>query len=86
MEKCKSGGRSKDLLRKFKQITNRFSHRVSGLKFSQRKIINEKKDIKGRWREYSKDLYKRIVEIADTILQEVLSTEPDILVTRHQAG
>src|SRR6218665_2464266 len=73
-------GRTKEIFSKVKEITRKFSPRMSSLKSRDGKVIRDEVGKKNRWREYSEELYsedKRIEkEQTDTRDYEM---EPEVM-------
>src|SRR6218665_3873798 len=54
---------------KVKEITRKFTPRMGSLKSRDGKVIGDEEGMKSRWKEYSEELYKRIVIIIIIINQ-----------------
>ena len=84
-EKCKElegnsrRGKTRDLFKKIGDIKGTFHARMGMIKDRNSKDLTEAKEIKKRWQEYTKELYKIGLEDPDNHNGVVTHLEPDIL-------
>ena len=52
-------GKTRDLFRKIRDIKGTFNAKVGSIKDRNGRDLTEAEDIKKRWQEYTKELYKR---------------------------
>ena len=72
-------GRTRNLFKKVREITGKFTARAGGLKDKDGKVLTEEAEIKQRWKEYTEDLYKRDSKITVRFEPAEYVHEPTIL-------
>ena len=72
-------GKTRDLFKKTGDIKGRFHARMGMIKDRNGKDLRKAEEIKKRWQEYTKELYKIGLEDPDNHNGVVTHLEPDIL-------
>ena len=72
-------GKMKDLFKKIRDIKGKFHVKMGTIKDRNCQDLTEAKDIKKRWQEYTKDLYKNNLYDPDNHDGVITHLEPDIL-------
>ena len=72
-------GKTRDLFKKTGDIKETFHARMGMIKNRNGKDITQAEEIKKRWQEYTKELYKKGLDDPDTPNGVVIHLEPDIL-------
>ena len=72
-------GKTRDLFKKIGDIKGIFHARMDMIKDRNGKDITQAEEIKKRWQEYTKELYKKGLDDPDTQNGVVIHLEPDIL-------
>ena len=72
-------GKTRDLFKKIGDIKGIFHARMGMIKDRNGKDITQAEEIKKRWQEYTKELYKKGLDDPDTQNGVVIHLEPDIL-------
>ena len=71
-------GKTRDLFKKIRDIKGTFHAKMGSIKDRNGKDLTEAADIKKRWQEYTKELYKK--DLHDPDNHDGIHLEPDILV------
>ena len=72
-------GKTRDLVKKIRDTKGIFHAKMSSIKDRNCMDLTEAEDIKKRWREYTKEVYKRDLDDADNHHGVITYLEPDIL-------
>ena len=72
-------GKTRDLFKKIKDIKATFHAKMGSIKDRNGMDLTEVEDIKKRWQEYTKELYKRDLHDPDNHDGVITHPEPDIL-------
>ena len=72
-------GKSRDLFKKIRGIKGTVHAKVGTIKYKNGMDLKEAKDIKKRWQEYTKELYKKDLHDQDNHDGVIMHLEPDIL-------
>ena len=72
-------GKTRDLFKKIGEIKGIFHVRMGKIKDRNGKCLTEAEEIKKRWQEYTKELYKKGLNDRDKYDSEVTHLEPDML-------
>ena len=72
-------GKTRDLFKKTGDIKETFHARMGTIKNRNGKDITQAEEIRKRWQEYTKELYKKGLDDLDTPNGVVIHLEPDIL-------
>ena len=59
METDGKRGKTRDLYKKVREVTGKYTARLDGLRSKGGRHITDSVEIKGRWKEYTEELYKR---------------------------
>ena len=79
MEENNRMGKTRDLFKKIRDTKGTFHENMGTIKDRNDKNLTEAEDIKKRWQEYMKQLYKRDLDDPDNHGSVVAHLEPDIL-------
>jgi len=79
MEENNKMGKTKDLFKKIRDTKGTFHENMGTIKDRNDMNLTEAEDIKKRWQEYMKQLYKRDLDGPDNHGGVVAHLEPDIL-------
>jgi len=71
-------GKTRDLFKKVKEITGKFTPHMGGVKSRRGKSIQEADDIKKRWREYVEELYSKDVSVTEPFEPTGFAQEPSV--------
>ena len=72
-------GKTRDLVKKIRDIKGNFHAKVGKIKDRNGMDLNEAEDIKKRWQEYTEELYKKDLHDPDNHDGVITDLEPDIL-------
>ena len=72
-------GKTRDLFKKIRDTKETFHAKVGSIKDRKGRDIKEAEDIKKRWQEYTKELYKKDLHNTDSHNGVITHLEPDIL-------
>ena len=72
-------GKTRDLLKKIRDIKGTFHAKMSLIKDRHGMDLTEAEDIKKRWQEYTEELYKKDLHDPDNHDGVITHLEPDIL-------
>ena len=72
-------GKTRDLFKKIRDTKGTFSAKMGSIKDRNGMDLTEAEDIKQRWQEYSKELYKKQLHDPDNHDGVITDLEPDIL-------
>ena len=72
-------GKTRDLFKKIRDIKGIFHVRMGMIEHRNGKDLTEAEDIKKRWQEYTKELYKKDLHDPDNHDGVITHLEPDIL-------
>ena len=72
-------GQTRDLFKKIRDTKGTFHARKGTVKDRNSKDLTEAEEIKKRWQEYTKELYKKGLNDRDKYDSEVTHLEPDML-------
>jgi len=72
-------GNMRDLFKKIRDTKGTYHAKMSTIKYRNSKNLTEAKEIKKRWQEYKKELYKKGLNDPDNHDSMVTPLEPDIL-------
>ena len=72
-------GKTRDLFKKIRDIKGTFHAKMGSIKDRNGMDITEAEDIKKRWQEYTKELYKKDLHDPDNHDGVITHLEPDIL-------
>ena len=72
-------GKTRDLFKKIRDTKGTFHAKMDTIKDSNDMDLTEAKDIKKRWQEYTKELYKKDLNDPDNPSGVITHLEPDIL-------
>ena len=71
-------GKTRDLFKKIRDTKGTFHANMGSIKDRNGMDLTEPEDIKKRWQEYTKELYKRDLHDPDNHDGEITHLEPDI--------
>ena len=72
-------GKSRDLVKKIRDIKGIFHAKMGTIKDRNRMDLTEAEDIKKRWQEYTREPYKKVSHVPDNHDDVITHLEPDIL-------
>ena len=72
-------GKTRDLFKKIRDTKGTFHAKMGIIKVRNDKDLTEVEDIKKRWQEYTKELYKKDLHDPDTHDGVITDLEPDFL-------
>ena len=72
-------GKTRDLFKKIRDTKGTFHAKMGSLKDRNGMDLTEVEDIKKRWQEYTKELYKKYLYNPDNPDDVITNLEPDIL-------
>ena len=72
-------GKPRDLFKKIRDIKGTFHVRMGMIENRNGKDLTEAEDIKKRWQEYTKELYKKDLKDPDNHDGVIIHLQPDIL-------
>ena len=72
-------GKTRDLFKKIRDTKGTFHAKISMIKDRNGMDLTEAEDIKKRWQEYTKELYKKNLHDPDNHDDVMTNLEPDIL-------
>ena len=72
-------GKTRDLFKKIRDIKGIFHAKMGSIKDRNGRDLTEAEDIKKRWQEYTKELYKKDLQDPDNHDGVITHLEPDIL-------
>jgi hypothetical protein len=72
-------GRTRELLKKVKEVTGKFTPRTGGIRNKAGKILTEEAETKKRWKEYTAELYKKDESLIESFDKKVYINEPAVL-------
>ena len=72
-------GKSRDLVKKIRDIKGIFHAKMGTIKDRNRMDLTEAEDIKKRWQEYTRELYRKDLHDQDNHYGVITHLEPDIL-------
>ena len=72
-------GKTRDLFKKIRDTKGTFHAKMSAIKERNGMDLTEAEDIKKRWQEYTKELYKKDLHDPDNHNGVITRLEPDIL-------
>jgi len=72
-------GKTRDLFKKIRDTKGTFHAKMGSIKDRNGMDLTEAEDIKKRWQEYTKELYKKDLHDADKHAGVIIHLEPDIL-------
>ena len=72
-------GKTRDLFKKYRNTKGTFHAQLVSIKEINGRDLIEVEDIKKRWQEYTKDLYKKYLHDPDNHDGVITNLEPDIL-------
>ena len=72
-------GKTRDLFKKIRDIEGTFHRKMGSIKDRNDRDLREAEDIKKRWQEYTKELYKKDLHDQDNHDGVITHLEPDIL-------
>ena len=72
-------GKTRDLFKKIRDTKGTFHAKMDTIKDRNDMDLTEAKDIKKRWQEYTKELYKKDLNDPDNPSGVITHLEPDIL-------
>ena len=78
IERCNKQGKTRDLFRRVRELTGKFSPMIGCLKNSTGKSILERSEIKDRWKEYTENLYKKDKRITESFQEREYVREPSV--------
>ena len=78
-EKNNRMGKTRDLFKKIRYAKGTFLAKMSSIKDRNGMDLTEADDIKKRWQEYTKELYKKDLHNPDNHNGVITNLEPDIL-------
>ena len=73
-------GKTRDLFKKIRDTKERVHAKMGSIKDRNGRDLTEAEDIKKRWQEYTKELYKKDIHDPDNHYGVITHLEPDILV------
>ena len=80
LEKKNRVGKTRDMFKTIREITGVFKPRVNVLMGKEGNDLNEEAEIKGRWKEYTQELYRKDSKFANELCDEDLpGQEPPVL-------
>ena len=79
MEKNNRMGKTRDLLKKIRDTKGTFHVKMGTIKDRNVMDLTEVEDIKKRWQEYTKELYKKYLNDSDNHSGVITYLKPDIL-------
>ena len=72
-------GKTRDLFKKIRDNNGKFNEKMGSIKDRNCMDLTEAEDIKKRWQEYTKELYKKDLHDPDNHNGVITHLEPDIL-------
>ena len=72
-------GRTKDLLKKIRDTKGKFHAKMGSIKYRNGIDLTEAEDIKKRWKEFTEELYKNLLNDTDNYNGVITNLETDIL-------
>ena len=72
-------GKTRDIFKKIRDTKGQFHAKMATIKGSNTMDLTEAEDIKKRWQEYTKELYKKDLHDPDNRDDVITNLEPDIL-------
>ena len=72
-------GKTRDLFKKIRGTKGTYHAKMGSIKVRNGMDLTEAEDIKKRWQEYTKEVYKNVLNDLDNHDDEATHTEPDIL-------
>ena len=72
-------GKTRDLFKKIRDTKGTFLAKMASIKDRNRMDLTEAEDIKKRWQEYTKEMYKKDLHDQDNHDGVIIHLEPDIL-------
>ena len=72
-------GKTRDLFKKIRDTKGTFQPKMGSIKERYGRDLTEAEDIKKRWQEYTKELYKKDLHDPDNHDYMITHLEPDIL-------
>ena len=72
-------GKTRDLFKKIRETKGTFHAKMGTIKDRNGMDLTEAEDIKKRWQEYTRELYKRELHDLDNHNGVIIHLEPDIL-------
>ena len=72
-------GKTRDLFKKIRDTKGTFHAKMGSIKDRNGMDLTDAEDIKKRWQEYTKELYKKDIHNSDNHSGVITSLEPDIL-------
>ena len=79
IEKNNKMGKTRDLLKKIRDTKRIFHAKMGSMKDRNGMDLTEAEDIKKRWKEYTEELYKKVLHDPDNHDGVITHREPDIL-------
>ena len=79
-------GKTQDLFKKIRGIEETFHAKMGPIKDRNTMDLTEAEDIKKKWQEYTKELYKKDLHDPDNHDGVITDLEPDILERESQMG
>ena len=79
-------GKTRDLFKKIRDTKGTFHAKMGTIKDRNGMDITEAEDIKKRWQEYTKELYKKDLSDPDNHDAVITHLQPDILQVQSQVG
>ena len=79
-------GKTRDLFKKIRDTKGTFHAKTGSIKDRNGMDLTEAEDIKTRWQEYTKELYKKDLHDPDIHDNVITNLEPDILECRHKCA
>ncbi|XP_061493563.1 uncharacterized protein LOC133389608, partial [Rhineura floridana] len=74
------------LFQKIREMKGKFKPRVGMLNNQQGNTLTDQDEIKGRWKQYTEELYKRDIRMTDSFTEEPYDEEPEILECKVKAA
>ena len=75
-------GKTRDLFKKIRDTKGTYHAKMGSIKDRNGRDLTEAEDIKKRWQEYTKELYKKDLHDPDNHDSVITHLEPDILETK----
>ena len=72
-------GKTGDLFKKIRYTKGTFHAKMGTIKDKNHTDLTEAEDIKKRWKEYTEELYKKVLHDPDDHDGVIINLEPDIL-------
>ena len=72
-------GKTRDLFKRIRDTKGTFHANMGSIKDRNGMDLTEAEDIKKRWQEYTKELYKKYLHVPDNHDAVITHLEPDIL-------